>query len=128
MPARDPSGSVRPISVLGDRRRAVIDHVRPVVDCGRLPAKATAGLSLEVSARIVVDGHDPVLAWVWEGEPGEAPAETRLPKGWRSAPARSLGEDRYAAEVVIRRTGAWSFAVVALADEYGAWVRDLRIR
>ncbi len=106
----------------------VIDHVRPVVDCGRLPAKAAAGLSLELSARLVLDGHDPLLAWVWDGPPERAPSAAPLPRGWRSTPGRSVGDDRYAAEIVPTRQGAWAFVVVGVPDMYGAWVRDLRIR
>ena len=113
---------------MGDRRRAVIDHVRPVVDCGRLPAKGTLDLSLQISARVVVDGHDPLLVWVWDGPPGPAPDGAPVPKRWRATAATPTGDDRYAAELLPAHAGAWSFVVVAVTDAYGAWVRDLRLR
>jgi starch synthase (maltosyl-transferring) len=50
--------------LLGDRRRVVVEHLRPSVDGGEFPAKATRGLPLRVSARAFADGHDPLLAWV----------------------------------------------------------------
>src|SRR5260370_1266574 len=45
-------------------RRVVVEHVRPTVDCGRLPAKAAIGLPLAVSADVVADGHDMLVAVV----------------------------------------------------------------
>ncbi len=115
--------------VRADRRRVVVDRTRPVVDGGELPAKATVGIPLLVSATLVLDGHDPVLAWVWSGpgrEAGLAPA--RPPRGWREQPFEPLGNDRFAARVSFPRTGEWSFAIGGVPDEYGAWLRDLRIR
>ena len=105
----------------------VIDRIRPLVDCGRLPAKATAGVPVEVTARLVVDGHDPLLVWVSHG-PRTGAAVDPPPRGWRSLPASPLGNDRYRAVFTPHRTGAWAFAVAGVPDLYGAWVRDLRIR
>jgi starch synthase (maltosyl-transferring) len=112
-----------------DARRVVIDQVRPIVDCGRLPAKATAGQPLPVSAVLVADGHDPLLGWVWHGppvrqalEPGSRPAR------WQEVALDPLGNDRYMAWVTPSQVGDWAFAVVGVPDEYGAWLRDLRIR
>jgi starch synthase (maltosyl-transferring) len=125
---RSSSSRQRSISVPGDRRRVVIDRVRPQIDCGRLPAKATVGISLEVSARLIADGHDPLLAWVWHGPPATAPTAPRLPRGWRSVPARVLADDRYLADLSLDQTGAWCFVLVGVPDAYGDWVRGLRIR
>jgi starch synthase (maltosyl-transferring) len=106
----------------------VIDHVRPAVDCGRLPAKGTVGIPLQVSARLVADGHDPLLAWVWHGPPRGTTGGAPLPGGWRSIAASPVGNDLYAAELTPSRLGAWSFRLAGLSDDFGAWVRDLRIK
>jgi starch synthase (maltosyl-transferring) len=106
----------------------VVDHVRPAVDCGRLPAKATVGIPLQVSARMVADGHDPLLAWVEHGPRPDGAGAAARPRGWRSLPARSLGNDVYAAEFTPARVGPWWFNVGGVPDAYGAWVRDLRIK
>jgi starch synthase (maltosyl-transferring) len=97
-----------------DVRRVVIDGVRPTVDCGRLPAKATVGLPLEVSAVVIADGPDLLLAWVRQGR--------------RELPLQLTKDDRYRASLVPSRPGPLSFEIVAVPDDYGSWLRDLRLR
>ena len=112
-----------------DPRRVVVDRVRPLVDCGALPAKATSGLPLPISAVLVADGHDPLLGWVWHGPPVAQLRDTATPpRGWREVPLEAQGNDRYAAWITPDQVGGWAFAVGAVPDEYGAWLRDLRIR
>src|SRR5207253_3433243 len=112
-----PSSSSRPIAdgVPGtpvDPRRVVVEQVRPVVDCAALPAKATAGLALPVSAVLVADGHDPLTGWVWHGPPAvEALEPVAPPRGWRESSLEPLGNDRYAAWVTPPRMGEWAFAI-----------------
>jgi starch synthase (maltosyl-transferring) len=109
--------------------RVVIEGVRPQIDCGRLAAKATVGVPLEVSATAILDGHDLLLAWVRHGPPQKAPnAAIKLPAGWREAPMRATGNDRYAGHVTIAKQGPWSFDVVGVPDDYGSWLRDLLVR
>jgi starch synthase (maltosyl-transferring) len=116
--------------VLADRRRVVIDRVRPSVAGGSLPAKATRGLPVRVSATLILDGHDPILAWAWYGRGGPplSDALTSAPPQWREVALLPLGNDRYAEYVTLPRTGAWGFVVGGLPDHYGAWLRDARIR
>lgn len=128
------SSSSRPTTdgapgIPADPRRVVVDQVRPVVDCGDLPAKATAGQPLPVSAVLVADGHDPLLGWVWHGPRVGQPLEMgSRPLRWEEVALEPLGNDRYRAWVTPSEVGDWAFAVVGMADEYGAWLRDLRIR
>ena len=109
--------------------RVVIEDVRPVIDCGRLPAKAATRWPLEVSATVIADGHDLLLAWVRHGKPrpGATPA-TALPPGWRELPLTPAGNDRFAARLALTRQGPWSFELVAVPDDYGSWLRDLLVR
>ncbi|TMF14248.1 MAG: alpha-1,4-glucan--maltose-1-phosphate maltosyltransferase [Chloroflexi bacterium] len=112
-----------------DPRRVVVDRVRPLVDCGLLPAKATAGLPLPISAVLVADGHDPLLGWVWHGPPlPQLRDATALPRGWREVSLDPQGNDRYAGWITPTQVGDWAFAVGGVPDDYGAWLRDLRIR
>ena len=74
----NPMSNPVPDRMLGDRRRVVVEHVRPTVDGGEFPAKATRGLPIRVSARAFADGHDPLLAWVWHW-PGARPLDARRP-------------------------------------------------
>jgi len=114
----------------GDPRRVVIDRVRPTVDCGRYPAKATVGIPLDVSGRMITDGHDPLVAWVWHGRslPAVGAAKTTKPRGFKEELLAPAGNDRYAARIVPAGAGDWIFLVGGLSDDYGAWVRDLRLR
>ncbi|HYL71547.1 MAG TPA: maltotransferase domain-containing protein, partial [Candidatus Dormibacteraeota bacterium] len=113
-----------------DRRRVVVDRVRPIVDCGDLPAKATVGLPLRVSGTLALDGHDPLLAWAWYGRGAAQPLADAgcAPRGWREVRLEPAGNDVYSTWVVIERPGDWAFAVGGMPDEYGGWLRDLRIR
>ena len=104
-------------------QRVVIEQCRPVVDCGRLAAKATVGQGLEVSATMVLDGHDLLAAWVRHG-PGDAIGEG----AWEEVALSPDGADRYSAWIVPSRQGHWAFELIAIVDHYGSWLRDLRIR
>ena len=111
-----------------DRRRVVIEGVRPQVDCASMPAKATQALPLLVSATLVADSHDPLVAYVRHGPPPGPQDATALPRAWQEVPLSPEGNDRFAAWITPPRAGAHEFSVVGLPDEYGAWLRDLRIR
>ena len=107
-------------------RRVVIEHVRPVVECGRFPAKAAVGLPVEVVADVLADGHDELLAWVRHGAPAREPARTAVRR--EETPMRPLGNDRWTGRFAPTRMGCWEFEIVALPDEFGTWLRDLRRR
>ncbi|HEX4578594.1 MAG TPA: maltotransferase domain-containing protein [Candidatus Dormibacteraeota bacterium] len=111
-----------------DGRRVVIEGVRPTVDCGRLPAKATVGLPLEVSAVVIADGPDLLLAWVRHGRPAARPAPGKQTAGWRELPLVLAADDRYRASLLLPRMGPHSFEIVAAPDDYGSWLRDVRAR
>jgi starch synthase (maltosyl-transferring) len=100
--------------------RVVIEHVRPTVDCGALPAKAAVGQPLRVSADVFADGHDVLVAWVRHGRAG---SRQRVEE-----PMTATGNDGWQALFTPAKQGAWEFEIVGLVDEYGTWLRDLRAR
>jgi starch synthase (maltosyl-transferring) len=114
--------------------RVVIEDVRPQVDCGHFPAKAAVGLPVQVTAVLVSDGPDRLLGWVRHGPPPAASGRhaggsTRVSRrGWAELPLAPGADDRWTASFVPARQGAWSFDVVAVPDDYGTWLRDLRLR
>jgi starch synthase (maltosyl-transferring) len=114
--------------MLGDRRRVVIEHVRPRVDCGEFPAKATRGLPLRVSARAFADGHDPLLTWVWHWPGTAVLVPDALPRGLNRVAMAAEPQDWFTTWITAERLGAWSFAVAGLPDLWGGWARDLAIR
>ncbi len=114
--------------MLGDRRRVVIEHVRPRVDGGQFPAKATRGLPLRVSARAFLEGHDPLLTWVWHWPGKSLLVPDAPPRGLVEVAMTAEPQDWFSAWITPTRVGAWSFAVVGLPDAWGGWARDLVIR
>jgi starch synthase (maltosyl-transferring) len=100
--------------------RVVVEHVRPTVDCGALPAKAAVGQAAMVSADVFADGHDLLVAWVRHGRPGTRRRD--------EVPMTAVGNDHWQALVTPARQGPWEFEIVGLVDDYGTWLRDLRAR
>jgi starch synthase (maltosyl-transferring) len=102
--------------------RIPICDVAPVIGCGRLPAKAVAGETFEVSATVFREGHEMLGAGVVLQPPGEAP----------QPPVRMHetipGTDRYAAEVTVTREGSWRFWVEAWGDPIAHWRHDAGIK
>jgi starch synthase (maltosyl-transferring) len=111
-----------------DRRRVVIEAIRPQVDCGAFPAKATLDLPLPVSATLIADSHDPLLGYVRHGPPAGDHDPVTLPRGWREVELAPEGNDRFAAWITPSKLGSHEFAIVGFPDDYGAWLHDLRIR
>jgi starch synthase (maltosyl-transferring) len=94
--------------------RIPVMDVAPLVDLGRLPAKATVGELLPVSATVFREGHD------------NLGAEVVLvgPDGVRRPPVRMVaGEvpDRYTAWVAPDAGGPWSFEIHAWSDPLATW-------
>jgi starch synthase (maltosyl-transferring) len=102
-----------------------IEQPRPVVECGALPAKATVGIPLTISASIFADGHDLVMGWVRHGPPGAGGDGTAR---WQELPMLAQGDDRFSAVLSPTRAGPWAFEIVAMPDLYGSWLADLQVR
>ncbi|MFG1811307.1 alpha-1,4-glucan--maltose-1-phosphate maltosyltransferase [Streptomyces sp. NPDC049040] len=95
-------------------RIPVLD-VRPLVDCGRRPAKAVVGETFEVTATVFREGHDAVAANVVLRDPAGRSGP------W--TPMRELepGSDRWGALVTPTAEGRWSYAVEAWSDPVATW-------
>ena len=124
-PRRPRAAATVPAPTATPTARVVIEQPRPVVECGALPAKATAGIPLAISGSIFADGHDLVMGWVRHGRPGSGGGTAER---WQELPMRALGDDRFGAVITPTRVGPWSFEIVAMPDLYGSWVGELRVR
>ncbi|HEY4669290.1 MAG TPA: maltotransferase domain-containing protein, partial [Tepidiformaceae bacterium] len=94
-------------------RRVVIEAVEPSVEGGRFPAKRTVGDQVAVHATIFCDGHDEIrasLLWRHESE-----------SGWREAPMRLLGNDRWLGDFRVEQLGRYLFTIQAGVDHFATW-------
>jgi starch synthase (maltosyl-transferring) len=102
--------------------RIPVMDVMPLVDLGRLPAKATAGEPLPVSATVFREGHDRLGAEV----------VLVAPDGTKRPPVRMRLEgdqpDRYVAWVTPDTEGAWTFEVHAWSHPLATWEHDAGLK
>ena len=99
------------------RARAAVESVTPTVDGGRFPVKRIVDDVLVVEADAFVDGHDVVLVRVEHQAPG-ATAPILVPM-------EPLGNDRWRSPVPLEVIGRHEFTVVAWADRFATWQRDM---
>ena len=106
-------------------RIPVID-VMPLVDNGRLPAKATVGEPFPVSATVFREGHDLLGAEVVLVDPAGV---RRPPVRLHPQPAVDRHTvDRYRAWVTPDQPGAWAFEIHAWSDPIATWQHDAGIK
>ncbi|MDQ1695234.1 MAG: hypothetical protein QOJ03_587, partial [Frankiaceae bacterium] len=98
--------------------------VRPVVECGRWPAKAAVGETVPVTATVFRDGHDAVGAnVVLIGPDGKKRPFRRMHK------LPDIGRtDGWATEVRVDAEGSWRFYVEAWSDPIATWRHDAEIK
>lgn len=88
--------------------RIVIEQVSPQVDDGRFAVKLILGSTLDVQARVYIDGHAPLkVALLWR-----AADQTQ----WQCAPMRCLGNDLWTAQCIPERLGRHYYTVQAWVD------------
>jgi starch synthase (maltosyl-transferring) len=104
--------------------RIPVTYVRPLVDCGHRPAKATVGETIPVIATVFREGHDAVAASVVVTRPdGSTLPSLRM----RKLP--DLGfTDRWEAEFSVDVEGLWQFTVEGWSDPIGTWRHDAEIK
>jgi starch synthase (maltosyl-transferring) len=103
-----------------DRRRVVIENVRPQIDSGRFPIKRTAGEPVIVEADVIADGHSHLAGVVLcRFASGVADAE------WEEIPLRFLDNDRWTAQFTVRRIGTYQYTVEAWIDQFESWRHGL---
>ena len=106
--------------------RIAVTATSPTVSCGKYPARAVTGETVDVSATVFREGHDAVAAdVVVEGPDGVRHPFLRMSPG---AP----GTDRWHAQVRIPDDpsceGMWSFRVEGWSDPLGTWWHDAPIK
>ncbi|SDL90928.1 starch synthase (maltosyl-transferring) [Catalinimonas alkaloidigena] len=100
------------------KRRVVIEHVKPLISCGRYPLKRVVDESVHVSADVFGDGHDSVNAALLFRAVGEAT--------WQEAPMHFVANDRWEGSFAPDREGLWEFTVQGWIDHYTTWQKGLK--
>lgn len=101
-----------------DRKRVMIEGVKPEIDGGRYPIKRTVGEKVEVEADIFADSHDvlsAVLLYRMEGGSSQ----------WTEAPMEFLVNDRWKGSFAVNEIGRYVCTLQAWVDHFQTWQRDL---
>ena len=95
------------------RSRAVIENVKPEIDCGRFPAKRTVGEIMTVEADIFADGYDALSALLLYRKEG---AST-----WIETSMNPLVNDRWRGTFEVKETGNYYYTLQAWIDRFKSW-------
>src|SRR5436190_8236392 len=105
---------------LPDRRRVVIEGIRPQVDGGRFPIKRVIGDEVLVEADVFADGHDFLVALLQHRHEREST--------WHEQPMQGLGNDRWRAKFSAEKLGKYFYRIVGWVDRFHTWRHDLKKR
>ena len=103
-----------------NRKRALIENVRPNVDNGVYPVKREIGDVLNVFADVFRDGHQKLVASLKYKHESD--------KDYKYVPMTCInaGLDLWTADFKVEKLGFYEYAVNAWCDDYGTWVLDTR--
>ncbi|QDL70664.1 alpha-1,4-glucan--maltose-1-phosphate maltosyltransferase [Streptomyces malaysiensis subsp. malaysiensis] len=102
--------------------RIPILDIRPLIDCGRRPAKAVVDETFEVSATVFREGHDAVSANVVLRDPSGRSGP------WTPMRQLAPGTDRWGAEITPGAPGRWTYTVEAWSAPIATWRHHARIK
>ena len=95
----------------------VIEHIQPLIDCGRYPVKRVMGEDLVVEADTFKDGHDvvaAVLKWRVVGK-----------RAWRETPMAFVDNDRWRGVCILYKQAIHEYTVEAWTDTFRSWQQEL---
>ena len=105
---------------LEGKKRVVIEHVKPEINCGRFPAKRVVGEEVTVTADIFGDGHDEVKAQVLYRNTNTDSED------WAAVPMEFLGNDRWQATFTPEAMGRYEYTVEGWVDHFYTWQKGLK--
>jgi starch synthase (maltosyl-transferring) len=101
--------------------RIQIEDPSPSVDCGRYPAKASVGDTVDAFATIFKDGHDALRAVVRYHGPDD--------ERWHEAPMHRIDAhvdgDRWQGSFPVTSQGRWTWTVEAWTDHFATWRSEI---
>ena len=95
------------------RKRIIIEHVTPEVNCGRFAIKRIIGDEITVRADVFGDGHDVVraaLLYRYEKE-----------SEWQKTLMQPLINDRWQASFSVQNIGRYFYTIQGWIDHFGTW-------
>jgi starch synthase (maltosyl-transferring) len=98
--------------------RIRITNPRPIVDCGRHPAKRTVGDRVEVTATVFRDGHEILGAQILYRGPDQ--------RRYESAPLELVNNDLFTGSFEVTASGRWRFLIEAWSDRAATFRDELR--
>jgi starch synthase (maltosyl-transferring) len=101
--------------------RIPIREITPRQPEDRWPAKSYVGEVVPFEATIFREGHGELFAEVLLTDPDGTETSHRMR-------LVGSGTDRWLAEVLITRTGTWSFRIRAAADDWASWLHNADIK
>ncbi len=110
---RNPREGVASTSSTEPRIRAVIERVKPEIDCGRFPIKRVVGDRVIVEADIFTDGHDALSARLL--------FRRQTDNHWREAPMEPLVNDRWRGAFNIMALTDYFYTLEAWVDRFKSW-------
>lgn len=113
---KPPAGSA-PGDGTEPRVRAVIEGVKPQIDCGRLPIKRVVGDRVTVEADIFTDGHDALSARLLFRAQGD--------DEWHEAAMEPLVNDRWRGAFDVTALTNYSYTLEAWVDRFKSWREGL---
>jgi starch synthase (maltosyl-transferring) len=97
--------------------RVGIERIAPSVENGLFPAKRGAGEVVPVSCDLLCDGHDKLSAVVlWREADSDA---------WHEIRMQPVGNDRWSANLTLRRVGRTEFMIEAWRDVFASFRDEL---
>jgi starch synthase (maltosyl-transferring) len=103
---------------LEGRKRAIIEHVTPQINCGQFPIKRVVGEKITVQADVFGDGHDSVqVSLRYRPLAGQE---------WQEIPMKFLGNDRWEASFSLDTPGKYEYTVSGWVDHFLTWQKGLQ--
>src|SRR5207302_3018557 len=99
-----------------------IEDVQPQLDGGRWPIKRVVGDTVEVSADILKEGHDALVARVFVQPVGQPQATEQ------EAPMHPTENDRWLGQFSVDQNARYVYGVLAFTDVFGSWRADFQKR
>ena len=101
----------------GGKIRAVIENIQPEINGGKYATKTIQGQKVQISADILIDGHDYLGQRLWFKHESE--------KSWTEKPMFAQVNDRFGGEFITEKIGFYTFKIEAWVDHFATWQHEV---